>query len=110
MLRDVVTGLLWAGLAFAYFLLVMSLSPLQGAEEAWNLLVILAGGFAAIVFLAVFMDVREDRFGRVRLAEMDEHDQRARETAPASALRNAAHKCAYADACGPTWMSVSNVT
>jgi hypothetical protein len=99
MLRDVVTGLLWAGLAFAYFLLVMSLSPLQGAEEAWNLLVILAGGFAAILFLAVFMDVREDRFGRARLAEMHGHDQRvnragecaAAERLPASASRLREH-------------------
>jgi hypothetical protein len=82
-----VTGLVWASLAFAYFALVMSLSPLQGADEAWDLLVILGSGFAAILFLAVFMRVREDRSSRARPTETDEHDRRARETARASALR-----------------------
>jgi hypothetical protein len=76
MLRDVVTGLIWAGLAFAYFVLVMSLSPLEGrfAGEAWDLLLILGGGLAAIMFLAF-------------RAKMDEQDRLARETAREKALR-----------------------
>lgn len=87
MLRDVVTGLLWAGLAFAYFVLVMSLSPLQGADEAWDVLVILGGGFAAIVFLHFFMEARDDRRLRALRAKMDEQDRRARGAAQANALR-----------------------
>jgi hypothetical protein len=61
MLRDVVTSLVWAGLAFAYCALMMSLTPLQSADEASSLLVFLAGGFAAIVFLHLFTEARDDR-------------------------------------------------
>jgi hypothetical protein len=87
MLRDVVTGLVWTGFAFAYFAFVMSLSPLQGADGVWDLLVILGGGITAIVFLHVYIAARDDRRLRVYQAKMDEQDRRARETARASALR-----------------------
>ena len=89
MLRDVITGLTWAGLVFAYFVLVMSLSPLEGrfAGEAWDLLLILGGGLAAIVFLHFFMDARDDRRLRVFRAKMDEQDRRARESEREKALR-----------------------
>lgn len=89
MLRDVITGLIWAGLAFAYFVVAMYLSPPLGrfAGEAWDLLLILGSGLAAIVFLHFFMDARDDRRLRAYQAKMDEQDRRARETAREKALR-----------------------
>ncbi len=89
MLRDVITGLVWAGLVFACFVLAMSLSPLEGrfAGEAWDLLLILGGGLAAILFLHFFMDAREHRRSRAFRAKMDEQDRRARQAAREKALR-----------------------
>jgi hypothetical protein len=89
MLRDAVTGLVWAGLAFACFMLAMSLSPPHGrlAGEAWDLLLILGGGLAAILFLHGFMETRDDRRLRAYEAKMQEQDRRARETAREKALR-----------------------
>jgi hypothetical protein len=89
MLRDVINGLIRAGLAFAYFVLVMSLSPREGrfAGEAWDLLLILGGGLAAVMFLHFFMDARDDRRLRAFRAKMDEQDRRARETTREKALR-----------------------
>jgi hypothetical protein len=46
MLRDVILGFVWAGLAFACFALVTSLSPLEGgfAGEAHDVLLVLGSG------------------------------------------------------------------
>jgi len=89
MLRDVITGLIWAGLALAYFALTMSLSPPEGrfAGEARDVLLILGSGLAAILFLHFFMDARNDRRLRAFREKMDEKDRHARESEREKALR-----------------------
>ncbi|SUS07966.1 hypothetical protein DF3PB_5450002 [uncultured Defluviicoccus sp.] len=89
MLRDVVVGLVWAGLAFGYFMLAMSLGLPEGrfAGEAQELLLILGGGLAAIIFLHFFADARDDRRLRAFQAKMDEQDRHAREAAREKTLQ-----------------------
>lgn len=89
MLRDGITGLLGAGLVFAYFVLAMSLSPLEGrlAGEARDVLLIPGCGLAAIVFVHCLMAARDDRRRGEFQANMAEQDRLAREAAREKALR-----------------------
>jgi hypothetical protein len=97
MLRDVIFGLVGAGLAFAWFVLVMSLS-LEGrfAGEARDVLLVLGSGLAALVFLHVFMEARDNRRLRAFRAAMDEQDRRARAWERDKALRLNAYSTAQA--------------
>jgi hypothetical protein len=88
MLR-VVVGLAWAGLVFAYFMLVMPLSLPEGrfAGEAQDLLLILGGGIAVIFLLHTLTGARDERHLRACEQKMKEQDRLTRERSRASALR-----------------------